>query len=422
MKALVVESQRVYRGILKEILDAHGIDALFAETGQQAIETFKNQDLDLICSAMHLADTSGMELCAHLKAQFGGVQCPFILLTADREPGLMDEAMGVGVTEVVQKSDLDSLNRFLTDLRGLKDSRISGRVLVVEDSPSLNQMVVSLLENMGLEGVSISAAQPALERLQGEVFDLVITDLSMADKSGIWLLRAIRGEPSPLNNVPVLVMTAFNDNARRIEVFRAGANDYLTKPIIEEELVARVTNLVSAKQLLDKVENQREQLHKMAMTDQLTGLHGRHFLAETAPRTIAEAYRHGTPLSMVVVDIDHFKQINDEHGHNFGDRVLQNVAGALQDQCREEDLVARFGGEEFVILLPHCERASAGEKAERLRGAIEAQDNDGVAVSASFGVAALSLDITEDFERLFSRADKALYSAKEAGRSRVVLG
>ena len=422
MKALVVEPKRVYQAIVKELCDSHGVEAVFAETGEQAVDAVQAEQPELICSSMHLPDITGMALCSKLKSQFIQASCPFILLTADQNPGLTDEAMDAGVTEVIQKSDLDSLGMFMADYRQHHSTQLAGRVLLVEDNKAVSQFMTALLENMGLTAVTTASAESALEHLQNEAFDLVVADLSLKERSGIWLIRSIRSLHPPQSAIPVLVTTAFNDQARRIEVFKAGANDYLTKPIIEEELVARVTNLVSAKQLLDKVERQREQLRQLAMTDQLTSLYSRHFLAETAPREIAEAYRHGSALSLIVMDIDHFKQVNDEHGHSCGDTILKEVALTLQTKCRLEDVIVRFGGEEFVVLLPHCERDRAAEKAEKLRRAIEQLQSNGVSVTASFGVTALGMDSQEDFDQLFSRADSALYAAKDAGRNRVVAG
>ena len=201
---------------------------------------------------------------------------------------------------------------------------------------------------------------------------------------------------------------------------KIGANDYVAKPVVNEELVARLTNLITQKKLFDQVEMQREKLHMLAMTDQLTTLYNRHFLSDMAPRRLKEVERHGFGLSLIVVDIDHFKQINDVYGHEAGDTVLKEVALVLKNNCREEDMAVRLGGEEFVVLLPHCFREGAINKAEFFRKEIESLSPLNINVTASFGVTSIEGKSKIEFSEMFHSADKALYSAKENGRNQVV--
>lgn len=156
------------------------------------------------------------------------------------------------------------------------------------------------------------------------------------------------------------------------------------------------------------------------MRDQLTGLYNRHFLMETAPKKMSEAIRHSLSLSLVVMDVDHFKRINECEGQAVGDVVLTEIGALLKEQVRAEDLAVRFGGQEFVLLMSHCNERGAVAKAERLRAALEALQPQGLWVTASFGVAQLNHDKGGDFSRLFTEADKAVYCAKEAGRNKVM--
>ena len=185
--------------------------------------------------------------------------------------------------------------------------------------------------------------------------------------------------------------------------------------------MARLNNHLSSKKMIDRIEAQQARLHDMAMKDQLTGLYNRHFLMEMAPSKISEAYRHKFPCSLLVVDADKFKNVNDTHGHATGDIVLQELAGVMADACRREDIAARFGGEEFV-LLSHCNAADAVKKAEQIHKTIEALRPAGLKITASFGVAEIDLSQHCEFDDLFKAADAAVYEAKSSGRNRVVLG
>lgn len=155
------------------------------------------------------------------------------------------------------------------------------------------------------------------------------------------------------------------------------------------------------------------------MTDQLTGLYNRHSLFDMGPKYLSDAKRHKFPVSLVVIDLDHFKNVNDTHGHATGDVVLKSIGQVLKDQCRTEDFVARFGGEEFVMLLSHCDIDFAISKAENLRKEVEAAQPAGLTITASLGVAAM--EEADDFNTLFEKADKAVYEAKESGRNKVVI-
>jgi len=161
-------------------------------------------------------------------------------------------------------------------------------------------------------------------------------------------------------------------------------------------------------------------LQRRAITDDLTGLYNKAYLNENGRQMLSAAQRHGYPLSLMVIDLDFFKQVNDRHGHDTGDRVLEAVGRLLGENCRNEDLAARFGGEEFTVLLPHCSLANACRKAEHLREKIAALNPAGLSVTTSIGVTGTRIDETLDYETLFSQADKALYRAKEEGRNRVV--
>jgi len=190
--------------------------------------------------------------------------------------------------------------------------------------------------------------------------------------------------------------------------------------VVEEEVVARVSNLISNKQLFDQVRAQRRHLYELAMIDQLTGLYNRNSLSEFAKKAFAEANRHDFPLSLILIDIDHFKHINDTHGHLTGDEVLASVGEMLKQSCRSEDFAVRFGGEELMLILPHCDLENAINRAEELRLALEELNPGGIHLTGSLGVTSRPLGREVSMEDLFRVADVAVYQAKESGRNQVV--
>jgi two-component system cell cycle response regulator len=214
-------------------------------------------------------------------------------------------------------------------------------------------------------------------------------------------------------------MSSFDDTSRKLALFKAGVNDYVPKPIMNEELLARVDNLILNQHLYKQLEIQRKGFEELAMTDQLTGLYNRHFLLDDASKKISASNRHNIDLCLVVIDIDFFKSFNDKYGHIMGDLVLIKVSELLSNHVRNNDIVARFGGEEFVILYEQCPLANAVKMAEVLRKSLEELKPEGLNLTASFGVAQFNVK-DKDFTGLFSRADKAVYQAKEKGRNCVV--
>ena len=296
-----------------------------------------------------------------------------------------------------------------------------GEVLYVEDSPSVGLATKSVLEECGHRVSHFVSAEEALETFEKNTFDLVLTDILLeGDLSGTGMVREIRHhQDEEKRRIPVVAISAFSDDARRIELFRAGINDYAQKPVLQDELLARVNNLVRTQKLLNKLDCQQKKLEEIALTDQLTGLYNRHFIAEALPKLVSQSRRQQYSLSMVMIDIDHFKKVNDEFGHEVGDKVLSDVSRTLKELARKEDVLGRYGGEEFLLLLVHCDLKQAAAKAELTRQKVDEMRPMGIDISASFGVSCLRDQ--DNISSLFNRADAAVYRAKELGRNRVEL-
>jgi len=424
MSVLIVEPSRLLQQIYCSMVEDLGQTAESIDTASGALSILEKGGCQVLIIAMHLADTTGINLCKWVRANPKLSGLPVVMTTSSLGQQERNNALEAGVTEVFHKNETQKLNDFLSYLLSLSSQSI-GKILYVEDSKSVADIIVTMLELDGYEVEHFSGAEQALESFKENDYDLVLTDVVLEGQmTGYSLAREIRSMEGRHAMVPILAMTSFDDTARRVELLRAGVNDYIAKPAIDEELKARIRNLVASKKQLDKIELQQAQLREMAMTDQLTGLYNRHFLMGVGHQRISEALRHQVALSVIVVDIDKFKHVNDTYGHAVGDVVLTEVGKLLRESCRNEDVAARFGGEEFVLMLTHCSLENAEAKAENIRQRLEVLKPADILVTASFGVTALDLRNTDtpcDFSTLFNEADQAVYKAKERGRNRVVV-
>jgi diguanylate cyclase (GGDEF)-like protein len=284
-------------------------------------------------------------------------------------------------------------------------------VLIVDDEPVNIQVLAACLKNNYQIKVATSGQQSLQLIKSGLEPDLILLDIDMPGMDG-YEVCALLKENMTTASIPVIFVTAKSEIHEEEKGLELGAVDYITKPISPAIVAARVKTHVTLKL-------QRDKLQDMAMHDQLTGLYNRYFLLADASHKVSKSKRHNYDLSVLMMDIDHFKVINDTHGHSVGDYVLKEVADCLSAEKRIEDVLARFGGEEFVLLLDHCKLAEAEIKADKLRAAIEDLEPGGLRITVSIGVAQLNAE-EKDFTAPLKRADDALYEAKEQGRNRVV--
>jgi len=424
LTALVIEPSLIVQQVLTSILQNHGFVVEVQEKGEESIAAIKERGFDLVCVALLLPDMTGLEVCRAVRAMDDSKNLmPVVLITSEDDKNTLVEVLRAGATEIFKKNDIATFATYLTQFvwNSAERKALFGKVLYVEDSRSIAMMVTSLLTDYGMTVDHFSNAEEALEAFNEKEYDLVITDIILeGEMTGSQLIQKIRSDRSK-NTIPVLAISGVDDSSRRVALLKEGANDYVSKPIMDDELIARVQNLLRSKKLFDRVQEQQEYMRELAMKDQLTGLYNRHFLMEAGPQKIQEAHRHKQDISMLVVDLDKFKSINDTHGHSIGDVVLSEVGKLLSQLCRKEDLAARFGGEEFVLLLSHCDLESACLKAEEIRTRIMELKPAGLDVTASFGVSCLQGDHSDDLTSLFARADEAVYQSKENGRNRVMV-
>lgn len=285
-------------------------------------------------------------------------------------------------------------------------------ILLIDDMPANIQILAAYLKDDYIIKVAINGER-GIELAKTEPQpDLILLDISMPELDGYEVCTRLKQNPET-QDIPIIFVTAMDSDSDEEQGLQLGAVDYITKPLRPAIVRVRVATQI-------KIKQQGDALRAMALRDQLTGLFNRHYLIEVAKQKMANAIRHQSPLAVLMIDLDFFKQINDQHGHQTGDAVLEAVANILNEQSRKEDIAARLGGEEFVMILDHCNLANALEKAEQLRSCIEQWKPKGITITASFGVAVLRSGMG-DFDLLLKQADTALYQAKQQGRNQVVV-
>jgi len=297
-------------------------------------------------------------------------------------------------------------------------------ILIIDDSPSARNQLRDILQKTRLFHHYLEAENglSGFKQLLEHPVDVVLCDLEMPVMDGIKFLQLLANHPD-LEHLPVIMLTGRDDAEAKIRVLGQGASDYVTKPFDPGELLARVKVQLKIKSLQDRLRESNQALKELAATDPLTGLANRRTLMTELEREFRRCQRSGSLLSLVMVDLDHFKRVNDTYGHQNGDRVLVALADSLKTHLRPYDLASRFGGEEFALVLPETGPEGTLRIAERIRTSVAGLKFDGalegLQVTASLGVATCPAATVKDIEDLIRESDDALYLAKKNGRNRI---
>ncbi len=306
------------------------------------------------------------------------------------------------------------------------------RILVVDDSRTQLDWLVQVLLRDGYDVVTAATGREAIVKARTLAPDLVLLDMILPDMDGLEVLRLVKARPDE-RFLPVIILSVKSDVDSKVAGLRIGADDFISKPFAEQEILARCAAMLRIKKLQDQLRSTRRSLEEQSVTDALTGLKNRRFFDERFPEEFRRAQRYGDPVSLMMIDLDHFKQVNDQFGHQMGDVVLRDAAQVIKASVRDPDICARYGGEEFAVILPKTHLSGALTVAERVwrglkekvyRQEVPAVGQAGmveVRVTASLGLAFFpSKDITSA-ELLVKFADEALYQAKRSGRNNICL-
>jgi two-component system, cell cycle response regulator len=450
-RVLVVDDIPANVKLLEARLSAEYFDVIKAMSGAEALAICERAECDLVLLDVMMPDMDGFEVCRRLKANPATHHIPVIMVTAldqssDRVRGLdagADDFLTKPLPDLALIARVRSLSRLkmITDelrMRALTsrdigiesperdavaDTGRDGHVLIVDDRPASHERIASVL---GAEQSVEVEADPneALFRAAEGNYDLLIVSLGLENFDALRLCSQVRSLERT-RNIPILAVAEPDNSARMVRGLEIGVNDYLMRPIDKNELLARVRTQVRKRRYTERLRDNVQLSIEMAITDALTGLFNRRYMESHLGTLIEQAAARGKPLTALVLDIDYFKSINDTHGHDAGDDVLREFALRIKRSIRGIDLACRYGGEEFVVVMPETDMAVAAMVAERLRRRIAAdpfaiqQGARTVPVTISIGIAALR-GKEDNAANLLKRADQALYRAKRDGRNRVV--
>lgn len=409
-KILLVEDSKAYQGMFKSAFSETDYQLSICDNGQQALELIRNQYMDFVCSSFYLKDMEGIELCKSVREITKNVYKPFVLLTSVESQDLLKKALPSGVTDIFQKRDINQLLAYIRRFP-FQGQKSSGKILYVEDSRSQREMIQAMLQARNLKVDAFASADQAWAHFLAEEYDLVLTDIVLDGMmSGLNFVNLIRRQLGSKGDVPVVAITAFDDRTRRLQLFNLGITDYIIKPVIEEELFVRINNLLLKQHALKLVANY----------DILTHLPNRNLFAERFNLAIANSNKHKTLLAVCYLDLDGFKQINDQFGKDVGDRLLVEVAARIRSVMRSQDNVSRQGGDEFALLFADLESYAQCEAivSQLLASIAEPYFLNGqtLSIAASCGVTLYPKD-DADPDTLLRHADQAMYQAKLGGRN-----
>jgi two-component system, cell cycle response regulator len=450
-RVLVVDDIPANVKLLEAKLGAEYFDVVTAGSGPEALSIIEKEKPDIVLLDVMMPGMDGFEVCRRIKTNPVLSHIPVVMVTAldqvsDRVQGLQagaDDFLTKPVNDIALFARVRSLVRIKTmvdELRlrqatgesmGLVDGGMSvldeaiarGRILIVEDrEQSAQRMAETLGQAHDIEIVPQTVE--AVVRAKGGDFDLVISSLSLDKQDGLRFCATLRSLDAT-RQTPILAIVDEGDLKRLVRALDIGVNDYLMRPVERHELVARVNTQLRRKRFTDKLKHSLQLSLEMAITDQLTGLFNRRYMSRHLGTLIGDSTATGKPVSFLIMDIDYFKQVNDTYGHDVGDEVLREFANRVSANVRGIDLACRYGGEEFVVVMPDTDMNFAYMVAERLRQAVAdapfhiSTEPGQLPVTISIGVTC-SEGTNDTAEGLLKRADKALYRAKRDGRNRVV--
>lgn len=421
-----------------------------AENGAAALELIKQRQPDIVLLDVMMPEMDGFEACRKIKGDPATSAIPVVMVTAlsdvaDRVKGLeagADDFLTKPINDLALMARVRSLLRFKMVMDEWRLREITagqfmetppgehaalaalsgGHVLLLEDNAFERQNIAQSLSSAAIRITFAGTVGEAAQLAHEGDFDLVFASLDLKNEDGLQICPQLRTHEAT-RQLPILLISNESEMTRVSKGLDLGANDYLLRPVDANELIARTRTQMRHKRHYDRLRQNYENSLSLALVDPLTGAFNRRYLDAHLPKLMARSNYMVKPLSTLMIDIDYFKKVNDTYGHDTGDIVLKTVASNIMNSLRPSDLVVRYGGEEFAVIMPETELPAALSIAERVRQRIEKLSigihNDGEKISATVSIGAATLAESEELTvpDLIKRADEALYKAKEEGRN-----
>jgi len=450
-RVLIVDDVRANLKLLEVRLSAEYFEVVTATSGQEAIDIAERGLCDIILLDVMMPGMDGFEAARRLKNSPATMHIPIVMVTAldqpsDRVRGLeagADDFLTKPVNDLALITRVRSLSRLKVVIDELRMRAVTsheigvtpdiadtvnetgegGKILIVDDRQSSAERIHDTLS--GKHNVDVeSNPQEALFRVAEGGYDLLLLNLDLQEFDALRLCGQVRSLERT-RHLPILLMTEPGDQARLLRGLDLGANDYVVRPIDKNELVARVRSQIKRKRYTERLRDSVQTSMELAVTDGLTGLYNRRYMESHVGTLVERSAARGKSLSVLLLDIDYFKAINDTYGHDAGDDVLRDFSDRLRACIRGIDLACRYGGEEFVVVMPDTDIGVATMVAERIRRRVAGdmfpihKGEKQIEVTISIGIAARSTP-EDTAAMILKRSDEALYRAKRDGRNRVV--
>ncbi len=451
-RILVVDDILPNVKLLEAKLIAQYYDVVTASSGPEALEKIKETHPDIVLLDVMMPEMDGFEVCQKIKQDPEVAHTPVVMVTAltspeDKVRGLeagADDFLSKPINDTALLARVRSLVRLkmamdewrarestanelgVADASGvMRETSTNAKVLLLEDREFEQQKVQTALEALKAELYISETGEKAIEIANNEDLDLIIISITLEKEDGLRLCAHFKTNQKT-RSVPILMVGKEEQMDLIVNGLEIGAHDYILRPIDKNELIARVGSQVRRRRFQERLRSSYEVNLSMALVDSLTGLHNRRYLEVHMEKLMKDNQENGRSMGVLILDIDHFKAVNDTHGHNVGDEVLKEFGGRLKDSVRSFDLAARYGGEEFVVLLPDIHKEKAYAIAERLRSVTADKPfkcnvpEGALDITTSIGGTILESGDSSTPEQALEKADKALYEAKNSGRNCVV--
>lgn len=451
-RVLVVDDVLPNVKLLQAKLAQEYFDVVTATNGAEALAMVSEHNPDILLLDVMMPEMDGYEVCRIIKQNPHTTHLPVVMVTAlsdpsDRLKGLecgADDFLTKPVNDValfarvrslvrlkmimdewrMRQQTSDQLGVLSADLTMPNEPATNATVLLVEDNPDDQDDMVEYLKSEQHEVARASSIAEGFEHATTGDYDLYIVSLTLAKEDGLRLVARLRGEEHT-RRVPILLSVDPDDLSSTAKGLDIGATDYIIKPVDLNELTARVRTQIRRKRFQDQLRTTYQRNISLAMTDSLTGLYNRRYMLAYLDQIMRQMIVNKKQISVLMIDIDHFKRVNDTFGHSVGDEVLREIALRLSSNLRGRDMVGRLSGEEFLVIMPDSNRGVAAMVAERLREKVSSElvDTSGghepLKVTVSLGISCASSD-ENTTQALLDRADRALYASKRNGRNRTM--